>query len=109
MPLPNYGVVIGTYSRFDREPADNFGHWFHGHIYLNANGTEYQCAVDVNNPTGNFTYTILPDLDPNLFLNISGLADGYHELPRNAISGAMDYIRSPLIARAEGCINAVIN
>jgi len=108
MPLPHYGVLAGQFSRFEKEPPNNYGKWFHGYVYVTANGVEYQCAVDVNSPTGDFTYTILPDLDPSFFTNVSGLADGYHELPHTAASGAIDYIRSPMIQRAEGCLAAVL-
>jgi len=38
----------------------------------------------------------------------NGLANGYHELPRNAASGAMDYIRSPLVNQAKGCLALIL-
>ncbi|MFT3909659.1 MAG: DUF2278 family protein [Ferruginibacter sp.] len=108
MPLPSYGVVIGTLVKFERDPPDDFGRYFHGHIFVNAGGTTYRCAVDVNTPNGDFQFMFLAGLDASMFTNISGLANGYHSLARNATSGAIDYIRSPFINRAQGCVAFVI-
>lgn len=105
MALPHYGVLIGTYKRFEKEPLSNFGQWFHGHVYLDVNGTEYQCAVDVNKPDGSFTYMMLGGLDPGMFTVISAKPDGYHELtPHAEQTGCMDYNRSPFIKQAKGCL-----
>jgi hypothetical protein len=104
MALPNYGVAIGTFNSFEREPANNFGKWYHGFIYLNANGVIFKCAVDVNSPSGNFAFMRLLGLDPSMFTNISGLADGYHELSGDPVSGAIDYNRSPFVNKAKGCL-----
>ena len=100
--LPAYGVVIGAYDH----SGSHQGQWLHELLYLKANGTLYECAVDVNEPTGIFQYMVLDSLDPTLFQAISGLPDGYHDLARNSTSGAIDYIRSPLIQRPEGCLMA---
>jgi hypothetical protein len=96
--LPDYGVVIGTY---DHSGAHQ-GQWLHEVLYIVADGTTYECAVDVNEPTGIFQYQILTNLDAGTFSPISSLSDGYHQLPRTATSGAMDYIRSPLLQAKEG-------
>lgn len=104
MPLDHYGVTIGTYKRFEKEPQDNFGNWYHGFIYLDVNGIEYKCAVDVNSPNGQFTYMILGGLDPALFTNISHLNNSYHELTHNSSSGAIDYNRSTFVTQPKGCL-----
>src|ERR1700749_2297615 len=108
MPLPNYGVVAGTFNRFEKEPVDDFGKWYHGYVYVNANNKVFQCAVDVNSPTGEFEYMMLGGLDKNMFSNISSFGNGYHELPRNASSGAIDYIRSPFVNQAKGCLALIL-
>lgn len=100
--LPAYGVVIGTYDH----SGSHQGQWLHELLYLKAGGTLYECAVDVNEPAGIFQYMILGSLDQMLFQNISALADGYHDLARDSASGAIDYIRSPLIRQREGCLAA---
>jgi hypothetical protein len=73
-------------------------------LYLDAAGQQYECAVDVNEPNGIFQYLIIDSLDPTLFNTISSMPNGYHELARNSTSGAIDYIRSPLLQRPEGCL-----
>jgi hypothetical protein len=102
--LPHYGVTIGTYDHSDSHQ----GQWLHEIIYLSAGGELYQCAVDVNEPTGIFQYLLLNSLDAGLFAPIAALPDGYHQLDRNATSGAIDYIRSPLIQQPEGCLAVIL-
>lgn len=103
MGLPNYGVLIGTFNHFEREPQDHYGKWYHGFVFVNATGKVYRCAVDVYKPDGGFQYMFL-GLQQNMFTNVSGLPDGYHELAKDPTSGAIDYIRSPMINQAEGCL-----
>ena len=100
--LPAYGVTIGSYDH----SGSHQGQWLHELLYLRAGATLYECAVDVNEPTGIFQYMTLDSLDRNLFQVISTLPDGYHSLARDATSGAIDYIRSPLIQNPEGCLMA---
>jgi len=100
--LPAYGVTIGSYDH----SGSHQGQWLHELLYLRAGATLYECAVDVNEPTGIFQYMTLDSLDRNLFQVISALPDGYHSLARDSTSGAIDYIRSPLIQKPEGCLMA---
>lgn len=101
--LPAYGVVIGSYDH----SGSHQGQWLHELLYLEADGTLYECAVDVNEPTGIFQYMVLDSLDARLFQAVSALADGYHPLASNPASGAIDYIRSPLIQQPEGCLTVI--
>jgi Uncharacterized conserved protein (DUF2278) len=98
--LPSYGVLIGTYDY----SGSHQGQWLHELLYLQAGGTLYECAVDVNEPTGIFQYMTLGSLSRSLFQPISALPDGYHSLASDSTSGAIDYIRSPLIQQPEGCL-----
>ena len=106
--LPSYGVLIG---RFDHA-GEHQGQWLHALLYLNvstmASGKpqtqQYECAVDVNEPTGNFQYQIFDKLDVSLFQTISSMAEGYHPLARDSSSGAIDYSRSPILQRPLGCL-----
>jgi hypothetical protein len=100
--LPAYGVVIGTYDH----SGSHQGQWLHELLYLRAGGTLYECAVDVNEPNGIFQYMILRSLDRSLFQSVSVLPDGFHNLARDSSSGAIDYIRSPLVSQREGCLTA---
>lgn len=102
--LPSYGVLIGTYS----STGQHQGQWLHEMIYANAAGTRYEAAVDVNEPSGIFQYMIINSMDPKLFANVSSLADGWHHLDSTPTSGAIDYIRSPFVQQAEGCLAAML-
>ena len=111
MPLPSYGVLIGTLNHYEREPPDNFGKYFHGFLYVDAPAGQYKCAVDVATPSGiNVEHRQLHGLDQALFIPISGLANGWHLLPSNGQSGALDYVRSPILnKKPQGCVFVVFN
>jgi hypothetical protein len=102
--LPHYGVTIGTYDHSDSHQ----GQWLHEILYLRAGDVLYQCAVDVNEPTGIFQYLVLNSLDAGRFAPIAALPDGFHPLARTPDSGALDYIRSPLIQQPEGCLAVIL-
>jgi hypothetical protein len=36
MPLPNYGVAIGSYASFARDAPDQYGRWYHGHLTIDT-------------------------------------------------------------------------
>src|SRR3954452_7885090 len=115
MPVLDYGVVIGTVDHFERDNPDEFGRFFHGHISVrtpNPLGTGtiiYNCAVDVNTPNGDIEFLAMPILDQTKFIVVPSLSDGYHPLASTPSSGALDYVRSPLLQQAEGCIANFIN
>lgn len=115
MPVLDYGVVIGALDHFERDNPDQFGRFFHGHISVRTpdpltGGTMlYNCAVDVNTPNGNIEFIDMPILDATKFIVVPSLSDGYHRLASTPTSGALDYVRSPLLQQAQGCISAIIN
>lgn len=111
MALPAYGVLVGTLNRYEREPPDNFGRYFHGFVYVDAPAGQYKCAVDVATPDGtNVEHRELHGLNTDLFASISNLADGWHRLASNDHSGALDYVRSPVLnQRPRGCVFVVFN
>jgi hypothetical protein len=100
MALPNYGVVVGQYL----SNTTVQGQWLHVDLAIDAAGVQYQAAVDVNQPDGQFQYQIFNNLDAALFAPIMALADGWHHLDSNSTSGAMDYARSPIFQRPLGCL-----
>jgi hypothetical protein len=102
--LPEYGVVIGQYVSY----TTNQGQWMHVDLNINANGVQYQAAVDVNEPNGLFQYQVFNRLDLSLFSTISALPDGYHRLQSNPTSGAIDYARSPILQRPLGCLSLIV-
>ncbi|GAS89492.1 DUF2278 family protein [Mycolicibacterium brisbanense] len=107
MALPAYGVLIGTLDHFTREDPNHFGSWYHGKIWVNAHLGLYECAVDVSTPNGvPVQYREVRNLDKRLFAFGSD-ADDWYPLARSEQSGALDYLRSPLLRGRAGCVGFV--
>lgn len=101
MPLLAYGVAVGTLIRFFRDPPDDFGHWYHGHIELATPSGMWTSALDVDTPTGvGVSYRVSGDLDQTVLGPVRTLPDGFHLLARDEASGAIDYIRSSFLQDA---------
>jgi hypothetical protein len=98
--LPDYGVVVGQFINY----TTNEGQWLHVDLSIEAGDVQYQAAVDVNEPNGQFQYQVFNKLDISLFAPISALSDGWHHLNPNSTSGAIDYARSPILQRPLGCL-----
>jgi hypothetical protein len=99
MPLDHgYGVVIGTFASFTREDPSDFGHWYHGKLRLDTPSGQYETALDVDTPSGvGVSYRVVTDLTTPDLADIVSLANGFHALASTATSGALDYIRSPVL------------
>jgi hypothetical protein len=99
MPLDHgYGVAIGTLASFTREDPSEFGHWYHGMLRINTPAGEYEAALDVDTPSGiGVSYRVVTDLTTASIPGIVSLANGFHTLASNPSSGALDYVRSPLL------------
>lgn len=99
MALSNgYGLVIGTKHEYFRDPPDNFGRYYHGNLIVHAPAGNYRCAIDVdpkNMPDGVQWRTIR--LRPADFGAILALPNGWHTLASTPTSGALDYLRSPVL------------
>jgi uncharacterized protein YukJ len=108
MPLPSYGVLIGNLNHFNREDPNNYGSWYHGKLYVDAPDGQYEGAIDVSTPSGiKVEYRVVNSLDQKLFGAVSSLAPGWHQLTATSSSGALDYIRSPLLHPRRGCLTLV--
>jgi hypothetical protein len=111
MPLSDgYGVGIGTFNRFYRDPSEQqrYGRYYHGHIVINVPTPQgiqqFEAAVDVNKPDGGVQYFMPTNLKRESFAAINALPDGFHRLASNSTSGALDYARSELIGVPLGCL-----
>lgn len=105
MPLSSYGVLVGTLVRFAREDPDDYGSWYHGKLYVAAPAGSYECAVNVSTPSGvPVQYREVDELDRRRCA-AAELDPGWHRLDTTATSGALDYLRSPLL-RGRGCLTA---
>lgn len=96
MSLPTYGVCRGTLHTFASD--GNVGKWLHGLAFLNTPEGEYRCAIDVDHPTATIQYRVISNLDSGLFAAVMALPDGYQDLATTESSGALDYVRSPLLS-----------
>jgi len=110
MAVDRYGVVVGAVDHFERDAKDNFGHWYHGKLYVRATDGLYQCAIDVDTPldptTGLATvshpgvfYLVAPELADTDLGPVATLPDGFTQLAPTPTSGAVDYVRTPALAR----------
>src|SRR5205085_5251121 len=90
------------------------GIWFHGIYYASTVDPSQgqpiiplKCATDFSAAnTVRIQYRQFDDIDRQDFSSILQLPDGYTELARNATSGAVDYIRSPLFTL--GCADELV-
>jgi hypothetical protein len=52
MPLPAYGVLVGTLNLFTRDNLTPTGSFRHGTLHVDTPAGQYECAVDVLTPSG---------------------------------------------------------
>lgn len=113
-----YGVVIGTKAGYHRDPPDDFGRFYHGNLLVQAPNGVYRCAIDVdpkNMPDG-IQWRVVK-IRPSDFADIRALSNGWHPLVSNPDSGALDYIRSPVLhppiivwnVRYDSCLSWFLN
>jgi hypothetical protein len=97
MPLPAYGVLIGTLSHFTRDDPTSTAAYSHGKLYVDTPAGQYEGAVDVSTPTGaRVQYRLIRHLNHLALTPILGLPAGWQPLASTRSSGAIDYVRSPL-------------
>ena len=97
MPLPAYGVLIGTLNHFTREDPNTSGSWYHGTLHVDAPAGQYAGAVDVSTPSGlRVQYRIVRHLSRPALSSTLALPLGWSPLASTRLSGALDYVRSPL-------------
>jgi hypothetical protein len=97
MPLASYGIIKG--DLFTPQEQTYQGNWFHGVFYLSVPGAPVQkrCVTDFSSATKDLIqYKIYDDLRSDLFSNVMALPDGYTPLMPTDVSGALDYVRSPI-------------
>jgi len=99
MPLNHgYGVAIGTFVSFTRDDPDDFGRWFHGNLTIATPAGQYQSALDVDTPSGaGVSYRIVTGLTSSDLQGLDGLGAGFQPLVSTPTSGALDYLRTPLL------------
>jgi len=102
-----YGVIIGAPSSWGLENWSEDlgigGDWPHYKIEVSSGSTTYEAAIDLStsDESDQVRWREL-DLDAADFPEITALADGWHELPSHADSGAstggaLDFLRHPTV------------
>jgi hypothetical protein len=99
MPLDHgYGVAIGTFASFTREDPTDFGTWYHGKLHIDTPAGEYEAALDVDTPSGiGVSYRLVDDLTTQDIPVLAALPGGFTSLANAPDSGALDYVRSPIL------------
>jgi hypothetical protein len=93
-----YGVAIGTFVSFTREDPSAFGHWYHGKLRISTPAGQYEAALDVDTPTGiGVSYRLVTDLTTASIPTLAALGEGFTSLAATPTSGALDYVRSPIL------------
>ncbi len=98
MPLPAYGVLVGTLNHFTRDdltPTDSFRH---GTLHLDTPAGQYEGAVDTLTPSGvKVQFRLIRHLSRSALAPTLALPLGWNELASTRSSGAIDYLRSPFV------------
>jgi hypothetical protein len=113
-----YGLLIGTKFNYYRDPPDNFGRYYHGNLVIQAPAGNYHCAIDVDPksmPDG--VQWRVVNIRPNDFADIKAMSNGWRLLGSNPASGALDYVRSPVLhppfmiwtVRYDSCLSRFLN
>lgn len=98
MPLPQYGVAVGTFVDFSRDPQHNFGSWYHGHVTIDAAGVQWKSALDVDAPVAvGVAYRLVTGLTQADLGPVGSLSPGWTGLSHTSASGALDYLRSSVL------------
>lgn len=113
--LADYGVVVGTLAHDTDpniattknphlEPQQTEGKYPHYIFYVDTPSGRYQCVIDIFSRVNatekkSINYRVVPLSTDPAWASVLNLANGYHQLPRTASSGALDYFRHPGINR----------
>lgn len=99
MPLTNgYGVVAGTVASFSRETPDPGGRPTAGLLRLKTAVDEWEATLAVATPQGlGVQYRVATGIAAGWMPRLADFPDGLHRLGPTYESGALDYLRSPML------------
>lgn len=97
MPLiDGYGVLSGTLDNYACDSGRDPAEYYHCHLYIQANARRYRCAIDLDTRRQeDRLHWRIVRTDGSALQNVSRLEPGWHNLPSEPGSGALDYLRSP--------------
>jgi uncharacterized protein DUF2278 len=97
MPLPAYGVLVGTLNYFTRDNLTPTGSFRQGTLHVDTPAGQYEGAVHVLTPSGvKVQYRLIHHLNHLPLTPVLGLPAGWRPLASTRYSGAIDYVRSPI-------------
>ncbi|WP_153797268.1 DUF2278 family protein [Foetidibacter luteolus] len=101
MPLPNYGVLVGTVmDKMDSPTAmqKNPGSKPHYQVLIDANGTKFRIAVNVksNQQPSDLQFYMSSNYAHPILQHVKQLEPGFSRLPKQPNTAALDYIRGNL-------------
>src|SRR4030095_13699994 len=101
MPLPRYGVLVGTViDKMDSPTAlqKNPGSKPHFQILVNANNARHRIAVNVksNQQPSDLQFYLNADYQHPILSHIGSLPVGFSNLPQQPNTASLDYIRGNL-------------
>lgn len=104
MPLPSYGVVVGTLDHYQRDQLNDYGQYYHENVYVTTPGGLYHCAIDVDTKQTNdgVEWRVVP-MEADELKGVEAMASGWHTLASSDSSGALDYIRTTAFHK-RGCL-----
>lgn len=99
MPLTNgYGVVAGTVASFSRENPGPGGRPTQGLLRLKTLEDEWEAVLDVGTEQGpGVEYRVTTGISARWMPRLADQPDGLHRLGPTYESGALDYLRSPML------------
>jgi Uncharacterized conserved protein (DUF2278) len=98
MPLRDgYGVVIGMLDRYYPDPPEDYGEYFHANVEVLTPHGIYRCKIDVDGRAGAGVVWRTVELGETDLNGVARLPDGWHNLDSTRHSGALDYLRSPIL------------
>jgi uncharacterized protein YukJ len=99
MPLKNYGVLKGRV--IDSRPGT--GPSPHYQIHVVSGAAQYRVAVNVKSQLApsELLYLVVEDFRHPLTVGLSGLSDGFSEVPTRPGAIALDFIRGNLLQRSQ--------
>ncbi len=98
MPLRDgYGVVIGTLHRYYADPPEDYGEYYHANVEVLTPHGICRCKIDVDAKGGTGVMWRVVELGESDLAGVARLPDGWHSLDSTHHSGALDYLRSPLL------------
>jgi hypothetical protein len=109
MPLfDGYGVLVGTLHSYACDARQNAFHYYHCTVMVRSYKGLYRCIIDLDSKhqKDGVQWKVV-EIDASGLKGIEAYPDGWHELPMQEDSGALDYYRSPILSPSSHCVHVL--